>query len=106
VSDGEQGATVTDLWVDRSEPQRALPRESMPADHGDEEGRRVLIPMTFARVKQQRRRAREVRLRRHFADAPSTANPDQITLQEEDKIGAYYGGGYLYALPERTEPLL
>jgi hypothetical protein len=42
---------------------------------------------------------------RHFADAPSTANPDQITLQEEDKIGAYYAGGYLYALPERTEPL-
>jgi hypothetical protein len=30
----------------------------------------------------------------------------QITLQEEDKIGAYYGGGYLYAVAERTEPLL
>jgi photosynthetic reaction center H subunit len=27
-------------------------------------------------------------------------------LQEEDKIGAYYAGGYLYAVADRTEPLL
>jgi len=27
-------------------------------------------------------------------------------LQEEDKVAAYFGGGTLYALAERTEPLL
>jgi photosynthetic reaction center H subunit len=37
---------------------------------------------------------------------PGLANPDQITLQEEDKIVAFYGGGHLYATPQRAEPLL
>ena len=31
---------------------------------------------------------------------------NQVTLQEEDKISAYYAGGYLYALDERGEPYL
>ena len=41
-----------------------------------------------------------------FSGVPSIANPDQITLQEEDKVSAYYGGGTLYATPERSEPIL
>jgi len=45
-------------------------------------------------------------LAEHFAAVPTTASPDQITLQEEDKVCAYYGGGHLYALPQRSEPLL
>lgn len=112
--DGVAGATVSDIWVDRSEPQiRYLELEVDAPSAGIGEGgeataskRRVMIPMNFARVK----RNGDVHVKsvcgRHFADAPSTANPDQVTLQEEDKIGAYYGGGYLYAMPERTEPLL
>ena len=42
----------------------------------------------------------------HLADVPVTASPDQVTMQEEEKVVAYYGGGYLYALPSRMEPLL
>ena len=45
-------------------------------------------------------------LGKHFADVPSLANPEQITLQEEDQICAYYGGGTLYATPDRSEPLI
>lgn len=65
-----------------------------------------MIPMNFARVKNNGDVHVKSVCGRHFATAPSTANPDQVTLQEEDKIAAYYGGGYLYATADRTEPLL
>jgi photosynthetic reaction center H subunit len=42
---------------------------------------------------------------KHFANVPSIASPTQITLLEEEKICAYYGGGFLYADPSRQEPL-
>jgi photosynthetic reaction center H subunit len=39
-----------------------------------------------------------------FAEAPALKNPDQITLLEEDKVSAWFGGGHMYATPERSEP--
>jgi photosynthetic reaction center H subunit len=41
-----------------------------------------------------------------FAGVPKLASADRITLLEEDKVCAYYGGGTLYATPDRAEPLL
>jgi photosynthetic reaction center H subunit len=41
-----------------------------------------------------------------FADAPMLANPDHVTLREEDRIQAYYASGHLYATASRMEPLL
>ena len=41
-----------------------------------------------------------------FAHAPMLANPDQVTLREEDQIAAYFASGNLYAEPSRMEPLL
>ena len=41
-----------------------------------------------------------------FDAVPGVATPGQITRLEEDKIMAYYGGGTLYATPERAEPWL
>jgi photosynthetic reaction center H subunit len=41
-----------------------------------------------------------------FTDAPAIVGPDSITLNEEERIVAYFGGGYLYATPERSEPLV
>jgi photosynthetic reaction center H subunit len=41
-----------------------------------------------------------------FADAPLLANPDQVTLREEDRIAAFFAGGTLFADPRRVEPLL
>jgi photosynthetic reaction center H subunit len=41
-----------------------------------------------------------------FADVPATRNPDVVTLMEEERVVAYYGGGMLYATPERAEPLV
>ncbi|MEM6477119.1 MAG: photosynthetic reaction center subunit H, partial [Pseudomonadota bacterium] len=39
-----------------------------------------------------------------FDDVPAIAKAGQITRLEEDKIMGYYGGGFLYATPERSEP--
>jgi photosynthetic reaction center H subunit len=41
-----------------------------------------------------------------FAAVPTLAHPEQVTVDEEERVTAYYGGGYLYATPERLEPLL
>ena len=41
-----------------------------------------------------------------FDDVPTLATAGQITRLEEDKIMAYFGGGYLYATPDRGEPWL
>jgi len=98
-ADDEIGATVTDIWVDRSEPQiRYLELEA--------DGKRVMMPMNFARIRSNGDVVAKSVCGRHFADAPSTADPDQITLQEEDRIGAYYAGGHLYAMKDRQEPWL
>ncbi|MEM1403333.1 MAG: photosynthetic reaction center subunit H [Pseudomonadota bacterium] len=97
--DGEAGGTITDAWIDLSEPHIRY----LEIDAG---GRRVMMPMNFARVKRNGDVVAKSVCGKHFADAPTSADPDFVTLQEEDKICAYYGGGYLYALDERREPLL
>lgn len=98
-ADGETGGTVRDLWLDRSEAIfRYLEVEAT-------NGRRVLLPMNFARVKKDRVQVKSVH-GRHFADVPGLKADDRITLLEEEKVMAYYGAGTLYADPSRQEPLL
>ena len=99
-ADGKVGGTVTDLWVDRSE---FLFRYLEVAVAGG--GRTVLLPINFARI--TRRQVGVVSIMgHHFGQVPTTKHPDQVTLLEEEKIMAYYGGGTLYADPSRKEPLL
>jgi photosynthetic reaction center H subunit len=98
--DGESAGTVVDLWVDVSENlYRYLEVELA------DKSRRVLLPMNFAKV---RRNGVEVKavLGRQFAAVPATRQADVVTMLEEEKIQAYYGGGMLYAEPSRQEPLL
>jgi len=95
------GGVVTDVWVDRAEPQiRYIELRTTGA-------RLVLLPFTFAKFDAGRRRV-NVRsiLGSQFATVPALANPDQITRREEDQIQAYYSGGTLYATPARAEPLI
>lgn len=101
AGDGEVAGTVVDAWVDRSE---TLIRYLEVEVAG---GRRVLLPINFARIDAGRRRV-NVRsiLARHFAQVPGTVKPDQVTLREEDRIMGYYGGGTLYATPDRMGPFL
>lgn len=99
-ADGKQAGTIADLWVDRSEPQiRYLEVEA--------DGRHVLLPINFARVSADGSHVKVVSiLAEQFGQVPELAYPDQVTLQEEDRICAYYAGGHLYATAARTEPLL
>jgi len=100
-ADRKMAGTVDDIWVDRSEPQVRYYQIAL------EGGGKVLLPVGYAKI---RKRARRIDVKAiyaaHFADVPTTAAPDRITLLEEDKIVAYYAGGMLYAEPGRTEPLL
>ncbi|MGD0720614.1 MAG: photosynthetic reaction center subunit H [Roseiarcus sp.] len=101
-ADGLVGGVVTDVWVDRSEQLLRYFEVSTTAG-----ARRVLLPVPFANVKGSARQVVvEAILGSQFANAPTTKSPDQVTLLEEEKIVAYYGGGTLYASPERAEPLL
>jgi len=103
-ADGEAGGSVSDVWVDRSEPQA---RYLEVALSGDNESRHVLLPITLAGIDAKQRRVRvQSVLGAHFAGVPTTQSPDQVTQLEEDKICAYYGGGHLYAEPARQESLL
>ncbi|MES1162883.1 MAG: photosynthetic reaction center subunit H, partial [Rhizobacter sp.] len=67
--------------------------------------RRVLLPVNFSRIGDRQVKVRSI-LASQFAQVPGTRNPDAVTLLEEDKIMGYYGGGTLYATPDRQEPLL
>jgi photosynthetic reaction center H subunit len=102
--DGERAGTVTDLWIDRTEPQIRYLEVEVSATGAV---KRVLLPVIMARINGARR---EVTVRailaRQFADVPGLATPNQVTKLEEDKITAYYAGGTLYATPARAEPLL
>ena len=101
-ADGAVAGTVRDVWVDRSEIMiRYL---ELDLKGGND---RVLLPWNFTRVDRTRRTIKvKSILASQFAKVPQLANANQITLREEDRICAYYGGGHLYAVPSRTEPLL
>ena len=67
----------------------------------------LLMPMTMVRLSSRPAQVKTGSIRSdQFADVPRTKSPDQITLLEEEKVVAYFTGGYLYAEPERQEPII
>lgn len=101
-ADGEVGGTVVDAWVDRSEMLFRYLEVQLAATTS---ARRVLLPINFTRIRNGSVAVKSI-LGSQFALVPGIRNPDQVTLLEEEKIMAYYGGGVLYATPARQEPLL
>lgn len=100
-ADGVAAGTISDIWVDRAESMIRYLEVATNA------GRRVLLPMTMALVDRKRGRVKvEAITAAQFADVPALSNPDQVTLYEEERVVAYYGGGFLYAMPSRLEPLI
>jgi len=97
-ADGIVGGTVVDLWVDKAENLFRYLELQTPV------GRRVLLPMNFARVRKDRVVVRAI-LGHQFEAVPATRDPSQVTLLEEEKIMAYFGAGLLYAEPSRVDPL-
>jgi len=104
AADGEIAGIVRDAWVDRSEALLRYLEVEVEVPGG---GRRVLLPVNFTKISGRRCRVKvRAILARQFADVPALAQPDQVTLREEDRIAAYYAGGTLYATPSRLGPLV
>jgi photosynthetic reaction center H subunit len=97
-ADGEVAGTVADLWVDKAD---RLVRYMQLAG----EGAPALVPFMMSRVDRRRRRVVVDALNAaQFAGVPRLESPTQITLYEEERVQAYFGGGYLYANTDRQEP--
>lgn len=115
--DRETVGTVSDIWLDRM--------ELFPRYYSVEltSGKSVLLPVMLSRIVNNssapatgslltRLTTREKLVQvaslfsHQFNDVPQVVSPVQITLREEDRVSAYYGGGHLHASPERSEPLM
>jgi photosynthetic reaction center H subunit len=100
-ADGAVAGTVVDLWIDKAD---RLVRYLAVALEGG--GGTVLAPMMMAKVHRGSRRVViDALCAAQFAGAPRIEGLDRITLYEEDRVQGYFGGGYLYATPDRQEPL-
>ncbi len=98
--DGAVAGTVADLWVDKAD--RLI--RYLTVDTGM---RSALVPMAMAKIDRRRRTVTVDAVRAdQFADAPAIDGGDMITFYEEERVQAYFGGGYLYATRGRQEPLL
>jgi photosynthetic reaction center H subunit len=98
AADGQVAGTISDVWVDRAEHMIRY----LDVNVG---GRSVLAPMAMATVRRGHVSIDAITAAQ-FAGAPAIAAADQITLYEEERIVGYFGGGYLYATPQRQEPLV
>jgi photosynthetic reaction center H subunit len=100
-ADGVVGGVVSDIWIDRGEVVNRYLEVTLAA------GAAVLVPVQLVVVDEAARKVVvQSVLGAQFAHAPKLANPDQVTLREEDQICAYFASGNLYAEPDRVEPLL
>lgn len=97
-ADGAKAGTVSEVWVDRAERMVRY----LAVDTGV---KTVLMPVNVSIVKQGSVSTDSI-LASQFAAAPAIGATDQITLYEEERVQAYFGGGYLYATPERQESVL
>ncbi|MEL6807198.1 MAG: photosynthetic reaction center subunit H [Pseudomonadota bacterium] len=100
--DDEVVGRVTDLWID--EPEQLVRYLEYTLDPKYGTGNR-LVPLTMARIGRDKVTIRSL-FGKHFGTVPKHASATQVTVLEEDKISAYYGGGTLYADAKRQETLL
>ncbi len=102
AGDGEVVGRIIDMWVDVPEQMvRYLTVDLNP----EGSGRIRLIPINFCKISSDRVTVRSI-YSGNFAGVPTHKSDEQITLLEEEKIMAFYGGGTLYADPSRIEPKL
>ena len=105
AADKKMVGKVSDIWVDQAEHIiRYLEVETTT-------GKKVLAPMMVASVQTKGFFDDKPELveidaitAAQFEDVPAIETPGIITRYEEDRIQAYFGGGYMYATPERAEP--
>lgn len=100
-ADEELAGKVVDVWVTRAEQMARHLEVELTS------GKKVILPLNLGRVHLDNS---EVTVRAimgaQFEGVPGLAKEDEITVDEEERIQAYYGGGYMYATPQRAEPLV
>jgi photosynthetic reaction center H subunit len=100
-ADGIEAGVVFDAWIDIAEAMVRYLEVTLVG------GGTVLVPMPLSQIDAETGIVTVVSvMAAQFADAPRLASPDQVTLREEDRIQAYFGGGHMYAEPSRMEPLI
>lgn len=133
-ADGRVAGNVSEVWVDRAEPQIRYLELGVEADvevdvevqvpiknagEGEPQTRteirketrrqmrQVLLPIGFALISRGKRQVSvQSILAAQFANVPGTKKSTEVTRLEEDMISAYYAGGTLYATPDRVEPII
>ncbi|MEM8799316.1 MAG: photosynthetic reaction center subunit H [Pseudomonadota bacterium] len=120
-ADGLVAGVVSDIWVDKGEYLGRYVEVDLSKGEAGGEGA-VLLPFNFMRVKGPKNifatltgiepMERDIGVHvdairaDQFSGVPKTKKPNEITLREEDMIMGYFGGGKLYAMPERMGPLI
>jgi photosynthetic reaction center H subunit len=101
-TDGGVAGTVCDLWVDRAEAMIRYLEVDLTNGGGA-----VLLPITVSMINKGRKVVVvDAITAAQFSNVPRLESRDQVTFDEEERVTAYYGGGFLYATPKRGEPLL
>ena len=100
--DGEPVGLINDMWIDEPEQLVRYLQVELTDQLG---GGTRLIPMPFALIKSDRVVVNAL-YEANFPGVPTVNSAKKVTLLEEEKICAYYGGGTLYASPDRLEPQL
>jgi len=116
--DGVVVGKVSELWIDHMEAIVRYYEVQLNS------GKSVLLPMMFCTYKKKReaptggsladrmidRREKEIHVKsitsEQFENVPTLKDSTQVTMLEEDRVQAYYGGGHLYATRQRTESLI
>lgn len=92
--EGLEVGTIVDVWINAHE---YFPRYLEIEANVETGGRRILAPFAFADIKAGRGIVRFSSLTRpQFSRVPALANPDQITMREEDRLNGYFAGGAFY----------
>ncbi len=99
AADGIVAGTVADIWFDRAEDLIRYLEVTLTG------GGNILVPMPLSNVSDTAVSVVSI-MAAQFADAPRIANPDQVTLREEDRIQSYFASGHLFATPSRSEPVI
>lgn len=103
-ADGGVAGTVGALWIDTADRLVRYIQLSGPESAG---GGPLVAPMMMAKIDRRRRRVVIDALNAaQFAGVPRLEATDSITLYEEERVQAYFGGGYLYANAARQEPFI
>ena len=94
ANDNEVVGRISDMWVDG--PEQLVRYLEVTLNSGNKR----LVPMPMAKIWKDRVRINSLSSDL-FDTVPSTKSMTEVTMLEEEKIGAYYAGGTMYAAAKR-----